>query len=111
METTNYKRIILPQAEADIRDVLQYISNELCNPDAANKLLTDMIEAMESVSMFPNSRPKLNDKKLTADNEYRRIDVNNFVLIYKVVEEVREIRVMACLYAPSDVISRLIKRL
>lgn len=111
MQTTNYRRIILPQAEADIREALNYISNELCNPDAANKLLSDMVDAMENVSLFPNSHPKLNDKRLTAGNEYRRVVVNNFVLIYKVVEEVREVRVMAALYAPSDVVSRLIKRL
>ncbi|MDE5563001.1 MAG: type II toxin-antitoxin system RelE/ParE family toxin [Clostridiales bacterium] len=54
MQTTKYKRIILPQAEADIREALNYISNELCNPAAASKLLADMVEAMESVSMFPN---------------------------------------------------------
>ena len=111
MEECKYKRVILPQAEQDIEEALNYISNELCNPDAANKLIDNMVEIMENVSMFPYSLPTLKDKRLAQGNEYRRADVNNFVLIYKVAEDVREVRVMAPLYAPSDVVARLLKRL
>ena len=111
MEERKYKRIILPQAEQDIENALNYISNELCNPDAADKLIDDMMEIMDNVSLFPYSLPTLKDKRLTQGNEYRRADVNNFVLIYKVAEDVKEVRVMAALYGPSDVVARLLKRI
>lgn len=111
MEECNYKRIILPQAESDIAEVLNYISNTLCNPDASIKLLDDIAKIMENVSRFPYSLPILKDKRLTSDKEYRRADVNNFVLIYRISEDVKEVRVMAALYAQSDVVSRLLKRM
>lgn len=111
MEECKYKRVILPQAEQDIEEALNYISNELCNPDAANKLIYNMTDIMENISMFPYSLPTLKDKRLAQGNEYRRADVNNFLLIYKVAGDVREVRVMAALYAPSDVVARLLKRL
>lgn len=111
MEETNYKRVILPQAESDIKETLDYIAEKLFNPTAAVKLIEKMEETMQSVSLFPYSRPKLNDERLTLGMEYRRAEVDNFVLIYKVVEEVKEVRIMAAFYAPSDVVTRLLKRI
>ena len=101
----------MPQAEQDIDEALNYIANELCNPDAAEKLIDGMAEIMGTVSAFPFSFPTLKDKRLTQGNEYRRADINNFVLIFKVAEDLREVRVMAALYAPSDVVARLLKRI
>ena len=111
MEENNYKRIILPQAESDIEQALNYISVDLCNPDAAVGLLNDITKMMENVSRFPYALPTLTDKRLTLGKEYRRADVNNFVIIYKIAEEQKEVRVMAALYAASDVVARLLKRL
>lgn len=111
METSDYKRIILPQAESDIEETLSYIAEKLFNPSAAVKLMEDIEETMRSVSQFPYSKPQLKDKRLTLVADYRRADVNNFVLIYKVVEEVKEVRIMAAFYAPSDILARLLKRI
>lgn len=111
MKKDNYKRIILPQAESDINEVLNYISIDLCNPDAAVKLLNDMTEMMENVSRFPYSLPVLKDNRLTSGKEYRRADVNNFVLIYKIAEEAKEVRIMAAFYASSEIVSRFLNRL
>ncbi len=84
MEETNYKRVILPQAESDIKETLDYIAEKLFNPTAAVKLIEKMEETMQSISLFPYSRSKLNDERLTLGMEYRRAEVDNFVLIYKV---------------------------
>lgn len=111
METTDYKRVILPQAEQDIGQTVKYIAEELCNPSAAVKLLSDMQNAMINVSKFPYSGQKLKDKRITLGAEYRRVEVNNFVLIYKVAEEEKEVRVMAAFYGASDVVARLIDRI
>lgn len=70
-----------------------------------------MMEIMENVSMFPYSLPTLNDERLMKGNEYRRADVNNFVLICKITEDVQEVRVMAAFYGSSDVVERLLKRI
>lgn len=111
MAENNYKRIILPQAESDIEDTLKYISEELHNPTAADKLLSNMMETMKNISMFPYSRPTIKDERVTLGKEYRRADIENFVLIYKIVEELKEIRIMAAFYGPSDVVARMLKRI
>ncbi len=111
MAENDYKRVILPQAESDIEEVLKYISEELCNPTAADKLLKNMLETMESVSRFPYSRPTIKDERLTLGKEYRRADMDNFVVIYKIVEELKEIRIMAAFYGPSNVVARILQRI
>lgn len=111
MAENEYRRVILPQAEDDIEETLKYISEELHNPTAADKLLLKMIEAMKIISVFPYSSPTIKDERVTLGNEYRRANIENFVLIYKVVEESKEIRIMAAFYGPSDVNARLLKRI
>ncbi|MDE6189580.1 MAG: type II toxin-antitoxin system RelE/ParE family toxin [Clostridia bacterium] len=105
-----YKSVIVKQAEEDIAETLEYISTKLFNPAAAQNLLYEIIEAVERISTFPYSMPTLKSDKIQTDIEYRRVEVKNFALIYKVVEEAKEVRIMAVFYGASDVVSRIIKR-
>ena len=43
----------------------------------------------------PYAMPLVKNDKLTMGTAYRRIDVNNYVIIYKVVEEAKQIRIFA----------------
>ncbi|MCM1534124.1 MAG: type II toxin-antitoxin system RelE/ParE family toxin [Corallococcus sp.] len=108
---SKYKSIIVKQAEQDISQTLAYISNELHSPKSAQKLLQDLISTVDTITSFPYSMATLKDIKIPNGDIYRRAEVNNFVLIYKVVEGVKEVRIMAVFYAPSDVSARLTKRI
>ncbi len=111
METEKYKSVIVKQAEDDIAKTLAYISEELKNPQAAQKLWVDILNTVERIAAFPYSMAALKNKKITLDNEYRRAEVNNFVIVYKIIEQAKEVRVMAVFYGASDVVTRLIERL
>lgn len=111
METEKYKSVIVKQAEDDIAETLAYISSELKNPQAAQKLWMDILNTVDTITEFPYSGATLKNKKITLGKEYRRVEVNNFVLIYKVVDEVKEVRIMAVFYGASNVIARLTERL
>lgn len=111
MEIEKYKRVIVKQAEDDIAETLAYISDELKNPQAARKLWTEIFNTIDTITAFPYSMATLKNKKITLGKEYRRAEVNNFVIIYKVVEEAKEVRIMAVFYGASDVVARLIERL
>ena len=111
MESKRYKTVIIKQAEQDISQTLAYITEELKSPMAAQNLFTEIVSMIDAISMFPYSMPKLKNDKISLGNEYRTAFVNNFVLIYKIVEELKEVRIMAVLYASSDIISRVIERL
>ena len=111
MGSNRYEKVILPEAESDIIEILDYIHDELKNPTAAKKLYQNILEAIDRASLFPYAMPKLKNEVITAGKEYRRLDVENYVLIYKVVEELKQIRIMAVFYGPSNVVSRFLDRI
>lgn len=111
MPTSQYKAVIVAQAQDDITEILSYIREYLHNPSAAAKLLDDILSIVDTISNFPLSMPLIANAALTNGQEYRRAIVDNFVLIYKVVEEVREVRIMAAFYAMSDIFARFLERL
>lgn len=110
MELNKYRSVIIKQAEDDIAETLEYISKNLFNPTAAENLLTDIIDTIDRITMFPYAMPTLKSELIEPTAEYRKAEVNNFVLIYKVIEELKEIRIMAVFYGPSDIVSRIKKR-
>lgn len=110
MTSDNYNVVILPQAEKDITDILGYIENELLNPSAAKNLWTDMKEAIGRAQMFPYAMPVIKNERITLGKEYRRLDVNKYAIIYKIVEEQKEIRIFAVFYGPSNVVGRVLNR-
>ena len=91
MDFAKYTKVILSEAEDEIDKILDYIVNDLKNPTAAKKLWGDMLMAMERIESFPYAMPKLQGEFVPIGTEYRRIDVGNFVLIYKIVDEMKEI--------------------
>ena len=111
MDSAKYTKVILSEAEDEIDKILDYIVNDLKNPTAAKKLWCDMLMAMERIEAFPYAMPKLQGEFVPIGTEYRRIDVGIFVLIYKIVDELKEIRIVAAAYASSDLEMKLLKRL
>ena len=48
-----YKLEYLPVARKDMIEIVRYISRELQNPDAADRLAVELVNAAESVLTFP----------------------------------------------------------
>ncbi len=96
-----YKLEYLPVAKQDMVEIMHYISHELKNPIAADRLATKLIEAAENVRTFPYASPVyLAIRPLR--HEYRKILVQNFVIFYWINEENRLITVARVLYAKRD---------
>lgn len=111
MASDKYTVVILPEAESDIDEILDYIVNKLFNVTAAQTLWYNITDAIERVSCFPYAMPILKSDKISNGKTYRRLDVANYVLIYKVVEEMKEVRVMSVFYAASNVAAKLLERI
>ena len=111
MDSSKFAVIISDDAKKDIVDVLNYISENLFNPTAANKLWEEMKDAVNRASMFPYAMQEFKDEKITQGKSYRRLDVNNYVLIYRIKEEQKEIYVLAVFYAPSNLAARILNRI
>ena len=52
-----YKLEYLPAARQDMMDIVRYISRELCNPTAAERLAMELIQAGDSILGFPYANP------------------------------------------------------
>ena len=109
--TNDYKAVILPQAEKDILEIADYISGSLKNPTAARKLLREIKETVGRIKAFPYAMPVIKNDEITLGKEYRRADVGNYALIYRIVEEIKEVRIFAVFYAPSDILTRILNRI
>ncbi len=111
MTFDSYKAVILPQAESDIIEILDYIVKDLNNPTAAKKLWNDIQEAIGRAVLFPYAMPKVKNEAITLGKEYRRLDVDNYVVIYNIIEYQKEIRIFSVFYGPMNIITRILNRI
>ena len=80
---------------------VRYISGELQNPDAANRLAVKLVDAAESVLTFPYATPAYQPIR-PLQHEYRNILVQNYLMFYWVDEEKKLVTVARVIYAKRD---------
>lgn len=86
-----YKLRYLRLALTDLQDIIDYVSNELTAPDAANDLLDKFDEAIARLELFPFSGPIARNMNGLKD-EYRSLVVENYIVFYVVLDNIVEIR-------------------
>ena len=96
-----YKLEYLPVARNDMIEIVRYISIELQNPDAAERLAVEMIDAAESVLKFPYATPVYRTIR-PLKHEYRKIIVKNFLMFYWVDEGKKLVTIARVVYAKRD---------
>ena len=87
-----------PIAMQDMVEIVRYISQELCNTSAAEKLANDMIEAAESLVVFPYSKAVHFTQK-PLKHEYRRLVVKNYAMFYWINEAEKRVVITRVVYA------------
>lgn len=92
-----YKLRITNDAKCDIEDIISYIANELKNPIAADNLLTEIELSFDTISYNPFAFPLCNDKRLH-DGGYRKINVKNYIVFYRVDELNSIVYIMRVIY-------------
>lgn len=96
-----YNLEYLPFARQDLIEIVTYISQDLQNPTAANRLAEEIVQAAEKLQLFPYACPVYLPIR-PLQWEYRKLLVQNFLLFYRVDEEKKLITVARVLYARSD---------
>lgn len=96
-----YRLEYLPLASQDMVDIVRYVSQELRNPQAAERLATDLVDAGESISSFPyvNSayipiRP--------LKHEYRKLLVKSYIMFYWVDETEKLVTIARVVYGKRN---------
>ncbi len=96
-----YRLEYLPAARQDMVEIVQYISKDLKNPAAAERLATELIEAAESVAPFPYANPSYTPLR-PLSHEYRKLPIKNYLLLYWVNEEKKLVTAARVVYAKRD---------
>lgn len=93
-----YRLIILPEAQQDIRSIILYIARDLAAPQAALNLQDDLEKTIKSLAEMPK-RIKTVDDQPWKDAGIRKIKVKNYYIYFLVDDVERNVKVNAIIYA------------
>lgn len=101
-----YDIIITERAKQELKEIYGYISKSLMEENAAEKLidkiekeLLQLEDIPEGFSVIENYRKK--------DFEYRRLPINNYVAIYRIDKEKREVYIIRIVYGGRNYLNEL----
>ncbi len=97
----NYQVIFTKQAKREIKSAYQYISKTLYAKTSALQLMKEINIKVENLTIFPRLYCELEIPNLK-DIRYRRIVVKNYIIIYKVNENKKEIYILHIFHSKSD---------
>lgn len=92
---------ITEPAELDMLEAATYIAVELHNRAAADRLLDDAIEAINSLEEMPQRHPLVDDAYLT-DRGFRSFPVHNYLVFYAVREARKTVVIERFIYGKRD---------
>ncbi len=90
-----------PLAESDIDSALDYIANQLCNGQAASDLFVKIENAIENICTFPYSSADCT-YFLVNDESIRHVLIDNYVMIYEIKEQEKQINILRFHYTRMD---------
>lgn len=96
-----YRVVISPSADADLFSILKYIAYELENPKAATDFADGVERCYADLEEMPSAHSLCADPLLSFKG-YRKYPVGNYLVIYRVVEEAKEVRVVHIFHATQS---------
>lgn len=99
--SNKYTFRLTPLAEQDIDSALGYIAENLCNAKAAADLYIKIENAIDTICAFPRSSSDCLCY-LVQDENIRHIPIDNYVLIYEIVDALKEIRILRFCYSKMN---------
>ncbi len=96
-----YKIKITPYAREQMKEIRDYIANQLLNPDAARNTIIAIRKEVNSLSTMPE-RLRTVDEEPWRSLGIRKISVKNYYVYYWIEEEAQIVHVTAVAYAMRD---------
>ncbi|MZQ85103.1 type II toxin-antitoxin system mRNA interferase toxin, RelE/StbE family [Paenibacillus sp. 5J-6] len=91
-----YRLLITDLAEADLRDIADYIANELLEPSAARKIISRIAEAASQLEQMSFRNGLVRDERLAA-NGIRHLLVDSYIVFYIVSEKEETVTIIRIL--------------
>ena len=98
MDTNKYKVILTETAIDDIDQSYEYISQNLCANKAAENLMLNINRKIMQLEYSPKMHMKM-DKCDRTKRFYRRIVVNNYVILYTIDEQLGAVYISHMYYS------------
>lgn len=92
---------LYPRAYRDLDGIYAYIAEQLSEPAVAARMIDALEEAIFSLEAFPE-RGSARRVGAYANQGYRQIFVKNYVIVYRVLKESKEVHIVTVRYAPSQ---------
>ena len=89
------------KAENDFDEILNYISNKLCNFQAANDLFNEIFKTIHNIIAFPQSFPLL-ENEYVRNRNIRKAIINNYNLYYVIENNI--LVVLRIIYNKRDLL-------
>lgn len=89
------------RAYRDIDGIYTYIAENLLSPDTALNMVDELEKAIFSLEKFPE-RGAIRRTGAYANGDYRQLFVKNYVIVYRVRKEKKEVHIVTVRYSPSN---------
>ena len=96
-----YRVIVTETADRDTDEILTYISEKLANPKAAVDFADSLEERYTALEQHPLMFEMSRNERL-ASMGYRRFIVGNYVVLYLVNDEIKEVTIVRIFYGRRD---------
>ena len=103
-----YSIVVTPYAEAQLKEIVDYISVELLNPMAANAFVDRIQEKISKLKEFPEAYPLVGITYWT-ERGIRKLIVKSFVVYFNVDKAKHNVNVLAVVYGKMDQLKQLNK--
>ncbi len=97
----NYVVKLYARAYRDLDGIYTYISKNLLEPGTALNMADELEKEIYSLEQLPE-RGAIRRTGAYANGDYRQLFVKNYVIIYRVLKEKKEVHIVTIRYAPSD---------
>lgn len=89
------------RAHRDLEGIYTYIAENLLEPRTALNMVDELENAIFSLEQFPE-RGAIRRVGAYANGDYRQLFVKNYVIIYRVLKQKKEVHIVTVRYTPSN---------
>ncbi len=89
------------RAYRDLDGIYTYIAENLSAPDTALNMVGELEAAIFSLEQFPE-RGAIRSVGVYANGDYRQLFVKNYVIIYRVLKQKKEVHIVTVRYTPGS---------
>ena len=96
MDINNYEIVLTDIAQEELEEVYEYIFKNLYNELSADSLMDKMEKAIFSLEQNPYKYPEVHIRQ--RNEVYRKLVVDNYIVLYEVDEEYKQVVVYRVIY-------------